>query len=60
MCVTNKGICVVCQRGIYYYNIPSNLETELKSLEYRPDHVTFTDSGTYLITTETQRYLYWM
>ncbi len=60
VCVTNKGICVVCQRGIYYYNIPSNLETKLKRLEYRPDHVTFTDSGTYLITTETQRYSYWM
>lgn len=52
VCITNKGICVVCQNGIFYNNIPSNLERELNSIDFRPDHVIFTDSGTYIITTE--------
>lgn len=52
VCITDKGICVVCQNGIYYDNIPSNLEAKLKSIDFHPDHVAFTDSGTYLITTE--------
>lgn len=60
VCVTNKGICVVCQNGIYYSNIPSNLEEKLKNLDYHPDHVTYTDSGTFLITTESGRYSYHM
>lgn len=60
VCVTNKGICVVCQNGIYYSNIPSNLEEKLKNIDYHPDHVTYTDSGTFLITTESGRYSYHM
>lgn len=56
VCITDKGICVVCQNGIYYDNIPSNLERELKSLDFHPDHVAFTDSGTYLITNEAGTY----
>ena len=58
VCLTDKGICVVCQNGIYYDNIPLNLEMELKSVDFHPDHVTFTDSGTYLITTESGAYSY--
>lgn len=58
VCITNKGICVVCQNGIYYDNIPSNLEEKLNNIDYHPDHVTYTDSGTYLITTETGIYSY--
>lgn len=60
VCITNKGICIVCQKGIYYDNIPSNLEDKLKSIDYQPDHVTYTDSGTFLITTETGSYSYRM
>ena len=60
VCVTDLGICVVCQKGIYYQNIPSNLEQKLKSIDYHPDHVVFTDAGTFLITTEKGRYNYHM
>lgn len=60
VCITNKSICVVCQDGILYDNIPSNLEGKLNSIDYHPDHVTYTDSGTYLITTETGTYSYHM
>ena len=60
VCITNKGICVVCQNGVFYSNIPSNLELKLKGIDYHPDHVTYTDSGTYLITTESGRYSYHM
>lgn len=58
VCITNKGICIVCQNGIFYSNIPSNLETKLKSIDYHPDHITYTDSGTFLITTESGWYSY--
>jgi hypothetical protein len=58
VCITNKGICVVCQNGIYYDNIPSNVEEKLKSIDFHPDHVAYTDSGTFLITTESGTYAY--
>lgn len=60
VCITNKGICVVCQNGIYYNNMPSNVETKLQNLSFHPDHVTFTDSGTFLITTESGSYAFHM
>lgn len=60
VCITNLGICVVCQNGIYYSNIPTKLEERLKSIDYHPDHVTYTDSGTFLITTESGSHSYFM
>lgn len=60
VCITNMGICVVCEGGIYYNNIPSNLKEKLQTIDFHPDHVKYTDSGTYLITTETGRYSYRM
>ena len=59
-CVTNKGLIVVCERGIFYSNIPTNLEVALKSITFRPDKVVFTDSGTYLITNESESCSYYM
>ena len=53
-CVTNLGVVVVCRKGIYYHNIPTNLEMALKSLHFWPDKVVFTDAGTYLITNENE------
>lgn len=58
VCITNLGICVVCQNGIYYDNIPSNVEAKLKGLTFHPDHVSYTDSGTFLITDESQTYAF--
>ena len=57
-CVTNRGLIVVCENGIFYSNIPTNLEVKLKSINFRPDKVVFTDSGTYLITNESESYGY--
>ena len=57
-CVTNRGLVVVCERGVFYSNIPTNLEVALKSITFRPDKVVFTDSGTYLITNENESYNY--
>ena len=57
-CVTNRGLIVVCEKGIYYSNIPTNLEVALKSLSFRPDKIIFTDSGTYLITDDSESYRY--
>ncbi len=48
--VTNKGFVACCDRGVYYKDIPTNVETALKEQDFRPKVVKFTDSGTYLIT----------
>lgn len=53
VCITNLGICVVCKNGIYYDNIPTVVEEKLKSISFHPDYVSYTDSGTYLISDET-------
>lgn len=53
-CVTNLGVVVVCKKGIYYHNIPTTLEMAMKSLNFWPDKVVFTDAGTYLITNENE------
>ena len=55
-CVTNRGLIVVCEKGIFYSNVPTNLEVALKSINFRPDKVVFTDSGTYLITNESESF----
>lgn len=52
VCITNKGITVVCKNGVYYHNIPTSVEERLKTCTDRPDHIRFTDSGTFLITYE--------
>lgn len=57
-CVTNRALVVICQNGIFYSNIPTNLEVKLKSISFKPDKITFTDSGTYLITNENEAYSY--
>ena len=59
-CVTNRALVVICQNGIFYSNIPTNLEVKLKSISFKPDKITFTDSGTYLITNENEAYTYRM
>ena len=59
-CVTNRALVVICQNGIFYSNIPTNLEVKLKSISFKPDKITFTDSGTYLITNENESYTYHM
>ncbi len=48
--VTNKGIVICCDGGVYYKDIPTNVETALKEQDFHPKVVKFTDSGTYLIT----------
>ena len=52
VCITNKGITIVCTYGVYYKNIPTSVEAKLKTCTERPDHIRFTDSGTCLITYE--------
>lgn len=48
--ITNKGIVICCENGVYYQNIPSNVEEAIKEQKFRPRFVKYTDSGTYLIT----------
>lgn len=39
-------------------NTRCSIEVKLKSISFMPDKITFTDSGTYLITNEKEAYSY--
>lgn len=47
--ITTYGICVICEYGIMYRNIPENLASALRAAKFRPDHITYTDGGTYIL-----------
>jgi hypothetical protein len=59
-CVTNRGIIVCCSRGVYYKDIPNNIETAMKKQSFRIKHAKYTDSGTYLITDGDKRRAWYM
>ena len=49
VCISNHGFCAVCERGVFYTNIPNVLEEELKSIKFKPANIFFLDDGTYFI-----------
>lgn len=59
-CTTEEGVIFCCERGVYYSNIPTILETKLKSLSWKPKVVKFTDYGTFIITDGENTYSYQM
>ena len=59
-CTTEEGVIFCCERGVYYSNIPTILETKLKSLSWRPKIIKFTDYGTFIITNGESTYTYQM
>ena len=51
--LTNLGVVVCCERGVYYENIPTKVAEGIKKCldaGWIPVHVSFTDSGTYFIS----------
>jgi len=50
VCITNKGITIVCEKGVLFRNIPTKVAERLRLCKERPDHFRFSDSGTFLIT----------
>lgn len=63
VCTTSKGIIVVCQRGVYYDRIPEKVAYKIRSFieKYGAiQFVKFTDSGTCLITSKDESYMYYM
>lgn len=48
--ITPYGICIVCEYGIVYRNIPANLAEALDNLPFHPEQVIYTDGGTYIIS----------
>ncbi len=57
VCITNNGIVVVAENGIYLHNVPTRVyEKLIKITGYKPKVVKFTDSGTYLITDGVSKY----
>ena len=51
--LTDLGVVVCCERGVYYENIPTNVAEKIQHWidnGWLPSHVSFTDSGTYFIS----------
>jgi len=63
VCITTKGIIVVCANGAYFKGIPSKVVERLREFlkdGHIPQVVKFTDKGTCLITDGDSSYNYYM
>ena len=61
VCITEKGIIVCCQNGIYFNNVPKRVVDGIIGFHNagrKPKVIKFTDSGTYLITDGKSAYAY--
>lgn len=52
MFISDYGKVACCESGVYYANIPSNIEQAIDKFEYTPSSIKFTDSGKYAIANE--------
>jgi len=52
MFISDYGKVACCERGIYYANLPSNVEQAIDNFKYTPSSIKFTDSGKYAIANE--------
>ena len=60
--ITNLGVVVCCERGVYYDNIPTNVAKKISECieaGWIPTHVSFTDSGTYFISNYERKRTKW-
>lgn len=48
VCITNAGIMVTCNDGIFFWNVPQNVIEYLQKQNGKPTTVRYTDSGTYI------------
>ena len=60
--LSNKGVVVCTERGVYFKNIPTGTYERLKvaAPQFKIRYVKFTDTGTCLITDGKSKYDYWM
>lgn len=60
--LSNKGVVVCAERGVYFKNIPTETYERLKkaAAQFKIRVVKFTDTGTCLITDGKSNYDYWM
>ena len=56
--LSDKGRIAICEKGIYYENLPSNLVFELMHLDFIPTKIKFSDNGFYIITNDDGKYKY--
>jgi len=58
--ISELGKIAICEKGIYYENIPTNLEHALMKISFIPDYIKFTDSGYYSISNKTGAAIYYL
>lgn len=58
--LTDKGIAVTCEKGVYFKNAPEKLIDRLNSMNVKPTAVKFTDGGKVLMYNNSGRYSYFM
>lgn len=51
MFISDSGKVACCERGVYYRNLPSNVEQAIHEYHRTPSIIKFTDAGRYAITT---------
>lgn len=63
-CLSNNGIVVCAEKGIYFKNVPpkvyERMVNVLKNKKFKIKVVKFTDAGTCLITDGEKQYAYWL
>lgn len=58
--ITNKGIVVTCDKGVYYNNVPEIVIERLANMNNRPVAVKFTDAGSCLMYDASGKYEYFL
>lgn len=55
---TENGISVICSKGVYTHNVPQKVLDALESIKWTPSAIKFTDDGHFVITSESEKYIY--
>lgn len=60
VCITNIGIMVTCNKGAYYWDVPTNVIERMKKMTSTPTLIRYTDSGTYMALNGTANAFFYM
>jgi hypothetical protein len=55
---TENGISVICSKGVYTHNVPQKVLDALESIKWTPSAIKFTDDDHFVITSESEKYIY--
>ena len=56
--LSDKGRIAICENGIYFENLPSNIAFKLRYVDFIPTKIKFSDNGFYVITNDDGKFEY--